>query len=54
MKKLEKKFGKKRHTIEAYSTTCACSAVCHFCAGLWKSQYQNDMNRYHTSNKMNI
>ena len=45
MKKLEKKFGKKRNTIEAYSCLCQCYAVCHFCAGYWQSQHDNDLKK---------
>ena len=53
MKKLEKKFGKKRNTIEAYSCLCQCYAVCHFCDGYWKSQHDNDAKRYEGSTREN-
>lgn len=45
MKKLEKRFSKKRNTVEAYGNICFCRCVCSYCAAYYESQYDADIVR---------
>ncbi len=51
MKKLEKRFNKKRNTVEAYGNICYCNCVCHYCAAYYESQYDADVVRISKSGR---
>ena len=45
MKKLEKRFNKKRNTVEAYYIPCGCICMCNYCAAYYESQFEADAIR---------
>lgn len=45
MKKLEKKFKKRRNTIESFTGDCRCGCPCAYCAATWVAQHNADTNR---------
>lgn len=49
MKKLEKRFSKKRNTVESYNIVkCHCYCPCNYCAATYEAQYNADAVRNST------